>query len=131
MPLEGKRMTAGNAFGEFARQKRLSLGISLREFCRNNDLDWGNCSRIERGVSAPPKSREVQERYAKALQIEEDSEDWQTFLDLADICAGNIPQRIMSDEDLVAKLPVIFRTIAGRKLTPRRLQKLAEMIRKA
>ncbi|HUW57875.1 MAG TPA: helix-turn-helix transcriptional regulator [Planctomycetota bacterium] len=124
-------MTAGNEFGKFAKEKRLSLGVSLRQFCRNNGLDWGNISRIERGVSPPPKSREVQERYARALQMEEGSEDWQTFLDLADICAGNIPQRVMSDEELVAKLPMVFRTIGGKALTPEKLRELTEMIRKA
>lgn len=124
-------MTVGNAFGEFAKAKRLSLGVSLREFCRDNGLDWGNISRMERGVSAPPKSREVQERYARALQIKEGSEDWQTFLDLADISAGNIPQRIMNDEELVGKLPMVFRTISGKAMTPEKLRELAEMIRKA
>jgi len=120
-----------NAFGEFAKEKRLSLGLSLREFCRKNSFDWGNFSRIERGVSAPPKSREVQERYARALQIKEGTEEWQTFLDLAAISAGNIPERIMSDEELVAKLPMVFRTISGKALTPQKLRELTEMIRKA
>ena len=124
-------MTAGNAFGEFAKKKRLSLGVSLRQFCRDNGFDWGNISRMERGVSDPPKSREVQERYARALELEEGSEEWQTFLDLADICAGNIPQRIMSDEELVPKLPLVFRTLDGQKLTPEKLRELAEMIRRA
>ena len=124
-------MTAGNAFGEFARKKRLSLRVSLREFCRNNALDWGNMSRIERGVSSPPKSREVQERYARALQIEEGSQEWQTFLDLADICAGSIPQRIMNDEELLAKLPLVFGTMQGKKLTPEKLRELSDIIRRA
>lgn len=124
-------MAATNAFGEFAKERRLSLGLSLREFCRKNGFDWGNFSRIERGVSAPPKSREVQERYARALEIKEGSEEWQTFLDLAAISAGNIPERIMSDEELLGKLPLVFRTIHGKKLTPKKLRELAEMIRKA
>lgn len=124
-------MALTNAFGEFAKEKRLSLGLSLREFCRKNSFDWGNFSRIERGVSAPPKSREVQERYARALQIKEGTEEWQTFLDLAAISAGNIPERIMSDEELVAKLPMVFRTISGKALTPQKLRELTEMIRKA
>jgi len=124
-------MTTANAFGEFAKKKRLDLGISLRQFCRDNNLDWGYISRVERGVLPPPKSREVQEHYARALKIEENSDDWQTFLDLADICAGSIPQRLMNDEELLAKLPLVFRTIQGQKLSPDKLRELAEMIRKA
>jgi len=103
----------------------------LREFCRENRLDWGNVSRIERGVSAPPKSREALETYAKALRIKSGSEDWTAFFDLAAISAGIIPDAIMDDEALVAKLPLVFRTMQGKKLTEKQLRDLAEVIRKA
>ncbi len=122
---------ASNAFGEFFKSKRLALGLSLREFCRENRLDWGNVSRIERGVSAPPKSREALETYAKALRIKSGSEDWTAFFDLAAISAGIIPDAIMDDEALVAKLPLVFRTMQGKKLTEKQLRDLAEVIRKA
>ena len=122
---------AGNAFGEFFKQKRLALGRALREFCRENGLDWGNVSRIERGVSAPPKSEKALEAYAKALRLKRGSEDWTTFFDLAAISAGAIPEAVMKDEALVAKLPLVFRTIQGKKLTDKQLRDLAETIRKA
>ena len=118
-------------FGGFAKEKRMELGLSLREFCRENVFDWGNFSRIERGVTAPPKSLEVLARYARALKIKQNSDDWQTFMDLAAISAGRIPDSIMKDEELLAKLPLVFRTIEGRKLTPDELRDLAETIRDA
>jgi transcriptional regulator with XRE-family HTH domain len=124
-------MGSSTNFGGFVKAKRMALGLSLREFCRQNSLDWGNLSRIERGVSQPPKSREVLENLAHALRIEEGSEDWQTFMELAAISAGRIPDRIMNDEELLAKLPLVFRTIEGRKLTPDELRDLAETIRDA
>jgi hypothetical protein len=37
----------------------------------------------------------------------------------------------MKDEELLAKLPLVFRTVGGRKLTQRRLRELAEIIRHA
>ena len=122
---------AGNAFGAFFKQKRLALGLALREFCRQNHFDWGNLSRIERGVSAPPKSRKALEAYAKALRLKPQSEDWTAFFDLAAISAGVIPEAIMNDEALAAKLPLVFRTMQGKKLTNKQLRDLAEVIRKA
>ena len=124
-------MAKMNAFGEFFKQTRLALGLSLREFCRENGLDWGNVSRLERGVSSPPKSRKALEAYAKALCIKEGSEEGRTFFDLAAISAGVIPEAVMNDEELVAKLPLVFRTIQGKKLTDKQLRDLAEVIRKA
>ena len=124
-------MAKANAFGDFAKQKRLGLGVSLREFCRENGLDWGNISRIERGVSSPPKSRKALEEYVKALKIKQGSDDWDTFFELAAISAGIIPEAVMKDEALVAKLPLVFRTIQGKKLTDKQLRDLAEVIRKA
>lgn len=118
-------------FGAFAKCKRMSLGLSLREFCRTNGFDWAHYSRIERGGAAPPRSREAREIYARALGLEEGSEDWQTFFDLADISAGRIPEDIMGDEALLESLPVLFRTLEGKKLTKEQLESLAEDIRKA
>ena len=124
-------MACPKAFGEFAKSRRMALGLSLREFCRQNSLDWGNLSRMERGLAPPPKSRAAQERYAQALDIKEGSEDWITFLDLASICSGQIPEEILEDRKLFAKLPLVFRTIKGQKLSREKLHEIAEIIRKA
>lgn len=45
-------MKAG--FGQALKAARLGKGLTLREFCLKNDLDPGNMSRYERGLSAPP-----------------------------------------------------------------------------
>ena len=124
-------MRSNNDFGCFAKEKRLSLGVSLREFCRQNSLDWGHLSKVERGKASPPKSPEVLAKYAHALGIREGSDDWQAFHDLAAISAGSIPREIMEEGELVAQLPLVFRTIRGQKLTPEQLGELAEMIREA
>lgn len=68
-------------FGTFFRQRRRILGLTLREFCRRNGLDPGNISRIERGLSPPPK--EGVEDLAKALGLQSGSSDWNMFVDLA------------------------------------------------
>jgi len=118
-----------NAFGEFFKGMRLRQGMSLRQFCIEHGLDAGNISRIERGVAAPPQSREKLEEYAGYLNIEPDSDEWYNFFDYAAAAAGRIPQDVMSDEELVRKLPVVFRTLRGQKLSAKQLKELAESIR--
>ena len=124
-------MAATNAFGAFFKRKRLELGLTLRAFCRENGFDVGNTSKTERGLLSPPKTTAALRSYAEALRLKEESEDWRAFFELAEISAGRIPERIMNDAALVAKLPLVFRTIEGKRLTAEQLQQLAEVIRDA
>jgi len=117
-------------FGEFFREKRLEQNITLREFCLKNGFDPGNISKIERGLLAPPISREKLTKYANALNIKEGSDDWLEFLDRAYACRGEIPSEILSDDEVVKKLPLFFRTMRGEKVTDDKLNEIAEIIRK-
>ena len=47
----------------------------------------------------------------------------------ADVSRGNIPREIMSDEKLLAKLPVFFRTVRGAKLTEEKLDNFLDKLR--
>jgi len=42
-----------------------------------------------------------------------------------------IPADLMSDEELVGKLPALFRTIQGKQLSPEQLDQLIETIRRS
>ncbi len=128
---KGAKMAGASAFGELFKRRRLAAKLTLREFCRRNDLDPGNVSRLERGRAAPPGDEGRLADYAQMLGIPEGTGEWREFIDLGLACAGRVPRDIMSDEDLVAKLPVIFRTCRGEKLTAEQLDDLAETIRKA
>lgn len=123
-------MGKNNSFGGFFKQKRLELGVSLRQFCLEHQLDPGNISKLERGILSPPSSREILEKYASYLGIEKSSNDWYTFFDLAAAGAGKIPEDVMQDEELVKKLPIIFRTLRGKQPTVAELNELAELIRR-
>lgn len=120
-----------NAFGAFFKKRRLELGLTLRAFCRENGLDIGNTSKVERGLLHPPKTRLVLENYAKALKLKQGSEDWEAFFELAAISAGRIPERIMDDPELLAKLPLVFRTVSGKGLSEEKLRELVDLIRNA
>lgn len=49
------------SFANFIRDKRISAGFTLREFCRLINFDASNWSKVERGLNAPPQSKNVLE----------------------------------------------------------------------
>jgi transcriptional regulator with XRE-family HTH domain len=110
---------------------RAKRGFSLRAFCLANGFDPGNISRLERGLLPPPESREKLEAYAKALRLKKGSDEWYTFFDLAAAERGRIPEDVLSDEELVSKLPVLFRTLRGQRVDDEALDDLVERIRRA
>jgi transcriptional regulator with XRE-family HTH domain len=95
-----------------------------------NGLDPGNISKIERGILPPPQSREKLAHYAKGLGIVEGSDEWLEFFDIARTDIGRIPEEILADSNIVAKLPLVFRTLKGLKLTGEQLEKLARELEK-
>ena len=118
-------------FGAFFREMRARAGLSLREFCLAHGFDPGNISKLERGLLPPPESGEKLEEYAKALRIKKGSENWYVFFDLAAAERGRIPEDILSDEEVVSKLPVLFRTLRGQRVDEAALDDLVERIRRA
>jgi transcriptional regulator with XRE-family HTH domain len=100
-------------FGELVKDMRIEQGKTLRQFCVEHEIDPSNWSKIERGVNPPPKDEKTLARWAKALGLKPETSEWQDFMDQADIGRGQIPRQIMSDERLLDKLPVFFRTVRG------------------
>jgi transcriptional regulator with XRE-family HTH domain len=120
----------GVLFGDFFKKKRLRTGKTLRQFCLENRLDPGNISKIERGILSPPQSREKLAHYARSLGIVEGSDEWLEFFDIARTDAGRIPDELLADRNIAAKLPLVFRTIKGQKLTGEQLEKFARALEK-
>jgi hypothetical protein len=55
-------------------------------------------------------------------------------LELFDVAAatrGEIPRDLLTDAELVEKLPVLFRTLRGQPVSPEKLDELAELIRRS
>ena len=120
---------SSNIFGQFFKKKRIELRVTLRQFCSENNFDPGNISKMERGLLPPPTNAEKLGQYAKSLNIKEGSNDWYEFFDLAHASSGRIPDEILSNKDLVSKLPLVFRTLRGQKLTKDQLNELVEKLR--
>jgi len=115
-------------FGEFFKARRIALGLTLRQFCLKNNLDPGNISKLERGLFPPPQHEKLEE-YAKLLGLKPGMDDWYQFFDLAAAESGKIPKDILSDEEVVEKLPILFRTLRGKKVSDEKLNKLVRKIR--
>ncbi|MCK9275031.1 MAG: helix-turn-helix domain-containing protein [Syntrophales bacterium] len=123
-------MAAPETFGEYFKQKRIENNITLREFCRVNGFDPGNISKIERGLFPPPQLKETLEKYARALNIQEGTDDWYEFCDLAATSAGKIPPDMVSNEELMKALPVLFRKVRDKDFDNEDLDKLIGAIKK-
>jgi transcriptional regulator with XRE-family HTH domain len=122
---------AASDFSRLLKRLRTEQGLTLREFCLKNGFDPGNFSRLERGLYAPPETREVLEKYATALGLVPGSDCWFEFFDLAAAERGRIPDDLMSDADVVEKLPVLFRTMRGAPLSSTQLDQLVEKVRRS
>lgn len=124
-------MPAKLTFGEFFKQKRIGLKKTLRQFCAESKLDPGNISKLERGLMPPPQGSDKLEEYAGYLHIKKGTDDWYKFFDLAHIESGRIPEYLLEDEAVAAKLPILFRTLRGKKISEKKLDELVQLIRKA
>lgn len=118
-----------NAFGALLKRLRIKRGLTLREFCIRHGFDPGNYSRLERGVFNPPQDRQKLEKYARALGLSPGDDDWLEFFDTAAASRGEIPQDLLSDEEVVSKLPLLFRTLRARPVSPEKLDELVDRIR--
>ncbi|MGA2544466.1 MAG: helix-turn-helix transcriptional regulator [Verrucomicrobiota bacterium] len=118
-------------FGEFIKQIRSKKRLGLREFCIASDCDPSNWSKIERGMLPPPQDAAVLNRIVAILGVSETSKERDLIFDYAAIDAGKIPKYVLDDAELVKRLPVFFRTAAGKKPTEEELKTLAEILRSA
>ncbi len=123
-------MVIAKTFGDLFKLKRVEKGVTLREFCRITGFDPGNVSKIERGLFPPPQSKEMLSKYAKALGIEEESEEWLAFCDQAIISAGKIPEDIVANEELMNALPVLFREVRNKTLDEEGMENIIKSIKR-
>ncbi len=120
---------AAKTFGEFFKQRRIASGQTLRAFCATHGFDVGNFSKMERGVLAPPHGDDRLGVYARAIGLEPESSDWFEFFDLAAAARGEIPSDILSDAQVVERLPMMFQ--AMRELDPAKLDKFIDLVRRS
>lgn len=120
-----------NAFGAFFKELRIARKMTLRQFCQAHRYDPGNISKLERGLLPPPESEAKLADFARALRIRRGSDVWYQFFDLARAARGKLPPEVLRQRDVVARLPLLFRTLRGQKVSAEKLDELIAMIRRA
>ncbi len=123
-------MTTPTTFGEYIKELRLEQRVSLRAFAESIGSDPGNYSKIERGKMAPPADAAKLDIYRKALCLDANDLRWREAVRLASIHRGEVPPRILNDEQLVGKLPALFRTLEGDAVDETLLDELIATIRR-
>jgi transcriptional regulator with XRE-family HTH domain len=116
-------------FGGRLRAMRLAAGLGLQELCRQTGLDAGNYSRIERGLTLPPRDHRKLEPLRLAFGLEAESEEWTDLLTLADLAWGVLPRRILTNERVRPLLPALLQRLGGRRLTEQQIEALVRLIR--
>ena len=116
-------------FGEFFKELRIKKGMTLRRFCQENDFDPGNISKIERNILPAPKTEKKLKSYAKALSIQNGDDEYLDFFDLAVASHKSLPIRNITNQDVLKKVPILFRTLDNKKLTEKKLDHIMEVIK--
>lgn len=119
-----------NLFGELIKEKRLSLGLTLREFCRTKGQDAANISRIENGIVPPPKNKEKLEALALAYEVVPDTAEWVNFFDYAAAANKTISEDLLKNNpNVIHLLPAFCRTARKKKITKKDINDLLEIIK--
>jgi transcriptional regulator with XRE-family HTH domain len=117
-------------FGNYFKELRIKTGLTLRAFCQEHGYDAGNLSKLERGLLPPPHGEEKLTEYAKSLGVRPGSDEWYEFFDRAAAARGELPKSLLSDDEVLEKLPLLFRTLRGKPVSAEKLRELIETIRR-
>jgi len=115
-------------FGQFLKEKRLALDLSLREFARQVGMQPSNYCNVEAEVLPPPPA-ETLEKLARALGLKKGTSDYETFHDLAGEGRDEIPadiERIVKENELI---PAMLRTVEYEQLSKEQLRGMIEDLR--
>lgn len=117
-------------FGEFFREHRLKYG-TVRQFAKENGFDVAYISRLENGVTLPPRDGEKLQRIGLALGLVVGSDEWREFLDLAAIAKSELPEDLQDSERVASILPAFYRTLRKEKLDENEIRELIELIKRS
>jgi len=116
-------------FGELFKKLRIRSEMTLRQFCEENGFDPGNISKLERDILPAPHAEQKLKTYAKALSIRPGDDEHIEFFDLAAASNKNFSIKNIKDQDLLNRLPVLFRTLDKKNLTEEKLEKIIQIIK--
>ena len=116
------------AFGDFIREKRLALGLSMRSFAREVGMQPSNYCNVENGVLSPPSTEGVQ-RIAVALHLDPASHEHVRLLDLAAEARSEVPADIAKMVRENELIPALLRTVESEHVSEKKLRGIIEDLR--
>lgn len=114
-------------FGQTIEEIRKSSSITLKQLSRDIGFDPSYISRIERGKKKP--SDKFVDAFTSYFAIETGTETYKKIKDSASIARAEIPDYVMSEKDIVDRLPMLFRTITGSKIEEDALDDLINLLK--
>ena len=118
------------AFGSYLRQLRLRAGFGLRRFADRVPMKPSNLCRLEAGRVPPPKDANRLRKITQALGLDAESPECITLNDLASKARpGTIAPDLGEYVATQPGVPLLLRTVRGKRLGARRLQQLAAYIK--
>ena len=116
-------------FGAYLRKLRLKEGFGLRSFAKK--IGWlpSNFSNLENDKINPPRDENMLFKITKALKLSKNTEDWNKFFDLAANTPDKLPADIVKYVNEVELMPLMFRTVANKKLSKNQIKKLIDDIK--
>lgn len=116
-------------FGSFIKERRIKLGHTARQVAEVAGIQPSNLSRMEHGTLPPPKDDFRLKDLAVALDLPGVPSAFAEFCDLASKATNAIPldiKDIITENDAV---PLLLRSIGGRKLTQKKINAIIELVR--
>lgn len=115
-------------FHELFKKKRMEIG-TVREFAKKSGLDLAYISRLENGITLPPRDSKKLEKLALALGIKRNTDEWQEFMDLAAVAKNELPADLHDDARVAKVLPAFYRAIRSKEMDEDELQRLLDLIK--
>lgn len=115
-------------FHELFKKKRMEIG-TVRQFADRAGFDLAYISRLENGITLPPKDSKKLAKLALALNMAKGTEEWQEFMDLAAVAKNELPEDLQDNERIASVLPAFYRTLRNKELDKSEVEKLLNLIR--
>lgn len=114
-------------FNEFFKERRLKIG-TVRQFAKQNGFDAAYISRLENGVTLPPKDEDKLAKIGLALGLKENAAEWQEFLDLAAVAKNELPTDLRDNDRIASVLPAFYCAMRKKSFTEKDARELLRLI---
>ncbi|MBQ6486713.1 hypothetical protein IJI76_03285 [Candidatus Saccharibacteria bacterium] len=115
-------------FGEMFKNRRISLGYTVRKFAQAKGYDIGYISRLENGLIAPPADSEKVKALGKALEYKEGSDEWNNYLDLVAIARNEIPEDLRKNEMAIKMLPAFYKSLREKNIDKEEAERMIDFL---